>query len=310
MFFILSNAPSILDAVHRYDLIAIDLDGTLLNSSRDVSGASLRAIQRARDAGVRVAVCTGRGLSECRHVLERIAHDDPVVVAGGSIIACPTSGRTLHRFNLPAELVSTATQRLLSHEHPVMVLKDPAETGYDYLMVVGRQRLELDPVTTWWLRSMNVAHRLVEDIAEDPHPDHTVRLGVCGLSGRLDEMMADARESFGERVIMHHFGAVVAPEHSRRLPDGQRLHILEIFSRDAGKWSAVQWLAQHHGIEPARIAAIGDEVNDLPMIRGAGLGVAMGNAIPAVKDAAKRQTTSNDDDGVAHAIERILDGSW
>jgi len=298
----------------RYDLLAIDLDGTLLNSRREVSPRTNEALRRAREAGVRIVICTGRGLAECRHVLEEIDQRDPVAVAGGSIVADPASGRTLHRFNIPHELVARASDRLLEHEHPVMILKDPAATGYDYLMVVGEQRLALDPVTTWWLSSMNVSHRFAARAHEDEHPGHTVRFGVCGLSSRLAQIMADVEGVCGDEVIMHHFGAVVAPEHASRLPDGERLHILEAFSREAGKWSAIRWLAAREGVPISRIAAIGDEINDLSMIEGAGqgggLGIAMGNAVERVKGAAGRRTRTHDEDGVAHAIEQVLTGAW
>jgi hydroxymethylpyrimidine pyrophosphatase-like HAD family hydrolase len=257
-----------------------------------------------------VAICTGRGLVECEGVLGDIGQVDPVVVAGGSIVGCPVTKGTLHRFALEPELVARATRRLLSHKHAVMVLKDSATVGYDYLMVVGDERHPLDPVTEWWLREMNVQARYCCRIEEDEHPGHTVRLGVCGLSGTLAGMMADLAESFGGEATMHHFPAVVAPEHARALPTGERLHILEVFAKDASKWSAIQWLAARHGVARERICAIGDEINDLPMISQAGLGIAMGNAVEAVKKAAARRTLRHDEHGVAHAIEQVLAGRW
>lgn len=294
----------------RYDMIAVDLDGTLLDSRGRVSEANAAAVRAARERGVRVAVCTGRGLVECAHLLEAIGQQDPVVVAGGSIVACPQERRTIHRFALDEDLVARAVDRLLGHGHPVMVLKDPLHAGYDYLMVVGEQNLALDPVTVWWLEHMNIKHRFVASIAEDEHPEHSVRLGVCALSGAMAEIDADLRGAFGQQATMHHFPAVVGPQHADRIPPGQKLHILEVFDRDASKWSAIRWLADRDGIRPERICAIGDEINDLPMISGAGLGVAMGNAIPGVKSAAGRQTLSNDEDGVAYAIGKVLGGEW
>jgi 5-amino-6-(5-phospho-D-ribitylamino)uracil phosphatase len=294
----------------RYDMLAVDLDGTLVDPRGEVSAASAAAIRAAREAGMRVAVCTGRGLAECRHYLEAVGQVEPVAVAGGSIIACPVERRTIHRFGLEPALVEKAVSRLLSHRHPVMVLKDPVHAGYDYLMVVGEQRLALDPVTVWWLERMNIPHRFAATLAEDEHPEHTVRLGVCGLSGALAEITADLMEAFGDHATMHHFPAVIGPEHAARIPEGQRLHILEVFDKDASKWSAVRWLAAAAGIADERICAIGDEINDLPMIRGAGLGIAMGNAVESVKAAAGRQTRSNDEDGVAYAVGRVLEGEW
>ena len=294
----------------RYDLLALDLDGTLLDPQCRVSPRNATAIRKAREAGLKVVVCTGRGLAECRDALDAIEQRDPVGVAGGSIVACPVQRHTLHRFSLEQELVEQATRRLLSHQHPVMVLKDPVHAGYDYLMVVGEENHALDPVTLWWFESMKVKVRYAATIEEDEHPEHTVRLGVCGLSSTLAEMKRDMAETFGDRATMHAFAAVVAPEHASRLPSGEKLHILEVFAKDSSKWSAVRWIADQQGVPTERICAIGDEVNDVPMIEGAGLGIAMGNAIGSVKAAAKRETLRNDEDGVAHAIERVLEGEW
>ena len=291
-------------------MLAIDLDGTLLDSHGRVSQKNAAAVRAARDAGVRVAVCTGRGLVECAHYLEAIGQRDPVVVAGGSIIACPVQRKTMHRFALDRALVEKATRRLLSHGHPVMILKDPVHAGYDYLMVVGEQCLKLDPVTVWWLEEMKIAHRFVRHLHEDDHPEHSVRLGVYALSGVLEEIEDDLRAAFGEHATMHHFPAVLRPEHAAALPPGQRLHILEVFDQRANKWSAIQWLAAGHGVAHDRVCAIGDEINDLSMISRAGLGIAMGNAVGPVKAAAARHTLSNDEDGVAHAIECVLNGEW
>jgi hydroxymethylpyrimidine pyrophosphatase-like HAD family hydrolase len=294
----------------RYDMLAIDLDGTLLDSAGRVSERNVRAVARARDAGIKVTVCTGRGLVECRHVLREIGQEETAVVAGGSIVACPTTGRTLHRFAFDPGFVSRAVDRMLAHEYPVMVLKDPAEAGYDYLMVQGRARHALDPVTRWWLDHMRVPVRYAESLEGDAHPDHTVRLGVCGHDDRMASICADLGPCFNGHATMHHFPCVVGPDHAAAIPPGRSLHILEVFRADAGKWSAIQWIAARGGIDPSRIAAIGDQVNDHSMIQNAGLGIAMGNAVPSIKKLAARETARNDEDGVAVAIDRILDGAW
>lgn len=300
----------ILAAMPRYDILAIDLDGTLLDSKRRVSDANIRAIEEARAAGIQVVVCTGRGLAESREAIGAIAQVDPVVVAGGSIICDPVTSKTLHRFSLDVSLVDRAVTRLLTHGHPVMILKDAVAVGYDYLVVHGAERHPLDPVTLWWFEQLKVRVRYTERLEHDEHPEHSVRLGVCGLSSRMGQIHDDIHEAFGEHATMHHFPAVLEPEHAAKLPLGEKLHILEVFDRAASKWSAISWLAARRGIQAARICTIGDEINDLPMIQGAGLGIAMDNAIPAVRDAAGRRTRSNDDDGVAHAIRRVLDGDW
>lgn len=294
----------------NYDLLAIDLDGTLLDSHGAVSARNARAVREARAAGMRVVICTGRGLVECRSILAKIEQVEPVVVAGGSIIADPVNGRTLHRFAVDLSLVERAVRTLVARRHPALVLKDPAEAGYDYLVVHGEEKHPLDPVTKWWFESMDVRVRYAAGLAEDEHPEHTVRVGACGLSGALSEITRDLLAAAGGEALVHNFPAVVAPEHASRTADGQSLHILELFSAHANKWSAIQHLAGKWEIPAERIAAIGDEINDVCMIEGAGLGVAMGNAIPAVREAADRRVARNDEDGVAEAVGRVLAGAW
>lgn len=293
----------------KYDLLAIDLDGTLLDPSGKVSERSKRALHAAREAGLRIAICTGRGLVECRHVLEQIAQVDPVVVAGGAIIANPVGGETIHRFAINQGLVGETVTRLIEHSHPALVLKDPTAAGYDYLVVQGANRLPLDPVTEWWFGAMNVRVRKVDHLENDEHPEHTVRVGACGLSGRMLEIKHDLAGICGDRACMHSFSAVVAPEHASRA-GGETLHVLELFDIGANKWSAVSMVARQLNLRPDRIAAIGDEVNDESMIKHAALGVAMGNAVDVVRRHAKRHTATNREDGVAVAVEKILDGEW
>jgi hydroxymethylpyrimidine pyrophosphatase-like HAD family hydrolase len=305
---------SIAHAVRRYDLFAVDLDGTLLARDSTPSVANVAALHAAREAGMRVVVCTGRGLVECAHILEAIAQVEPVVVAGGSIIADPVSRRTLHRAAIDQSIVAATVESLLEHRHAALVLKDPVAAGYDYLVVRGREQLGLDPVTEWWFASMNVRVRVVDDLDEDPHPEHTVRVGACGRAGAMSKIRAHLTDACAGRAFVHHFPAVVAPEHASRQrtheDDDPTLHVLEVFDPRANKWDALLHLAREYAIEPSRIAAIGDEINDVAMIAGAGLGIAMGNAVPAVRAAAKRTVAPNHADGVAEAVANILSGAW
>jgi hypothetical protein len=232
---------------------------------------------------------------------------DPVAVAGGAIIACPVERRTIHRFSLNAALVARAVERLLSHQHPVMILKDPVHAGYDYLMVVGEQRLALDPVTVWWLAHMNVAHRF----AVLGRVRMSIRNTRCGWGcadcrERSQESRRTCARPSATRRCMHDFPAVVAPEHASRIPRGRSSHpgglrqARRASGRRSGGWPRA-------GIPTNGFCAIGDEINDLPMIAQAGLGIAMGNAVPSIKAAARSgRRCSNRADGVAHAIGRVI----
>jgi len=290
-------------------LFAIDLDGTLLDHTGRVSAANVLAVQRARAAGFRVVVCTGRGLTESRRAIEAIEQRDPCVVVGGAIIACPQTGATQHRFALPLHTATEAVAEVVSHGFPALVFKDPAESSYDYLVVTGAQGHALDPVTKWWFGEMNLRVRTVATLDEDDHPEHTVRVGACGLSGRMGPLASAIGARCATDTVMHHFPAVVAPDFAKVTAAGETLHIFEMFSAAATKWSAIRVLAGWWGIEDQDIIAIGDQINDVCMIQNAGIGIAMENAIPEVKAVADHITASNNNDGVAQAINRIIDGA-
>lgn len=290
-----------------YDLLAIDLDGTLLDSRGRVSAGNVAALLRARQAGMHVTICTGRGLLECRQILKMIEQIQPVVVGGGSMVACPATSATLHRFSMESKLVSRLADCLLAHDHPVLILKDPHTAGHDYTILSPKGPSAIDPVTRWWFEVMNITPRYIRSLSEDEHPEHTVRVGVCGTRRATARAAVEVREAFGHEVSMNHFQAV-APSVSSD-PDEATV-ILETFAKAANKWSAIQWMAGRLGVRGDRVAAIGNDVNDLEMLTEAAMGIAMGNSIPEALAAADRHTEGNDADGVAVAIDRILNREW
>ncbi len=299
----------------RYDLIAIDLDGTLLNSRSTISDTNRLAIERAGAAGVRVSICTGRGFNECKHYTAQLGHTEPVVVAGGAILSHAQTGRTLHRFPMDRGLVSRLVGSLTAHGHAALVLKDPAgeedpglRPGHDYLIVSPRGEEAIDPVSRWWFKEHRIGIHVVPSLDHDKHPDHTVRVGVCGTRARTQAAADELQRDFAGEVVFHHFGAVAPGDHRKQAED--QIVILEAFDKRVNKWAAIRWLAERRAIDINRIAAIGNDINDVAMLQGAALGIAMGNAVPEAQAAADRHTLANDADGVAHAIDMILAGEW
>jgi 5-amino-6-(5-phospho-D-ribitylamino)uracil phosphatase len=282
----------------KYRLLAIDLDGTLLDSSGRISDANRAAVRRARDAGVLVALCTGRGLTESRGVISALEHPGPIVLAGGAHVADPATGRTLHRAIVEPKLAGELIEHLAARSHAVVALLDPEPWNHDYL-VVGAERLTAN--TRWWFETIGARIRAVDRPTEqDLH--HILRVGIVGPSAVMPSVQRSVEERFATRVMVQYFTAV-------RQSD-EDVQVLEIFAGGVNKWAGLVWLAAEHGIALNQTAAIGDQINDISMIAEAACGVAMGNAIPAVVEAADYVTTSNDQDGVARAIDHLLAGRW
>lgn len=295
--------------MHRYDLIAVDLDGTLIGPDGSIHPRNVEMITAAHAAGVCVTLCTGRALIETSPTVSRIGSVDPVIVSGGAMVACPVSGDTLERFTLEPDLVGEMVEHLHTQEHPALLLKDPAATGYDYLIVTPRGPQAIDPASRWWFNKMGVRTRYVSHVKHDPHPRDTVRVGAYKANTPVDPLAAALRSRFAGRSQLQHFRGVLLPDDTIR--DGiQSVHIVELFHHHADKWMALQRLAARRGVPLERVAAIGDQHNDLTMVAGAGLGIAMGNATPEVVAVSKRRTLRSDEGGVGHALEMILKGEW
>jgi len=290
-----------------YRLLAIDLDGTLLDQRGMMSDANRDAVTRAVEAGLEVVVCTGRGLAECRHVLDQLSLTGGAVVAGGAMTVRLPSGNTIHRSVMPADLVRTVSQILNeSTGHYVLLLKDRASTGVDYVLLGDGK---VDAASERWFRQVPVIVTRARRFEDDPYPDETVRLGIVTSAGEMKQLGVRMVEQFGRRTFVHHFPVISADGNGRHLKD-DAVHLMEIFNAETNKWTAIAALADQRGIDHEHVAAIGDEINDAAMIRHAGLGIAMGNAIDPIKQIADRVTLEQSQDGVAHAIEQILAGNW
>jgi hydroxymethylpyrimidine pyrophosphatase-like HAD family hydrolase len=106
-------------------------------------------------------------------------------------------------------------------------------------------------------------------------------------------------------VFLQHWPAV-----TKSHPTGASTHLLEIFSPDVNKLTMLQHVCAMHHIDTMRVVAIGDGLNDVELVGGVGLGIAMGNASPPVREVARRVTAGHDADGVAVAIRHVLEGRW
>ena len=308
--------PMTAPRLHNYDLLALDLDGTLFGPDGRVSAANARAVDDARSAGIEVVICTGRAMVESRTAIEAIRADRPaagrtiapMVCAGGAMVCDVAGGRTLHRWAMDRTLVGRLCGHFAARRRAPLLLKDRDAAGFDYLVVNSGP---IERPTQWWFDVMDVEVKFIDRVEHDPHPEHTVRVGFAATAEVMHDLAAGVHAEFGREAATQHFAAVAGVNSSA--PHGVKddsIHLLEVFDTQVNKWTAVHRLALEQGIPRERVAAIGDEVNDLAMIEGAGLGIAMANATPAVRKAARVQTLSNAQDGVAHAIDLILRGQW
>ncbi|MDG1899780.1 MAG: HAD family hydrolase [Phycisphaerales bacterium] len=287
-----------------WDLFVLDLDGTLLGPEGSVSDANQQALAHLRATCVDVLIATGRTRNETIGILDSIDYRGRMIGSGGAILVDGETGRTIHRHPIERSLVREAVEHLHQEGHTALVLKDHEAAGYDYLLVgspFAEADPELHPVSSWWMESMGVECRWIEDIDDDPHPDDSLRVSSVGESNILAPTTARVRTALGTRMELQQWAAVTSSHAT-----GSDVHILELFAGGVDKWSMIEFYCEQHGHDPARVVAIGDGLNDVGMIRSAGLGIAMANADDAVLAVADEVTGHHGQDGVASAIHRLV----
>lgn len=275
----------------RYRMIAIDLDGTLLSPTGQVSERSRSAVHAALSAGLLICFATGRNWTESRAVLEAVAHYDTAVFVGGAMVIDTKKEVTLHRTMVDPSLAAEVSGALEQLGHAVLALQDTGTAGVDYLISAD---VELDEHTTRWMAVTKSKVQRIEKLSLHSH-EHTIRLGVVGDPPRVRATRQVLDEKFGDRLVLQNLF----------LPTSG-VEILEIFDPAVNKWEGILHVARRHAIEPQQIVAIGDDMNDLPMLRHAGLGVAMGNGRDEAKAVAKRIIGTNADDGLAAFLEELV----
>src|SRR5262245_19847015 len=243
-----------------YRMIAIDLDGTLLSPAGRVTDRTKAAVHRALDAGLLVCFATGRNFTESRGVLEEVAHHGAAVFVGGAMVIDTKQRVTLHRTMMEPALAAQVCAEIESAGHAALALQDTSVTGLDYLVSDG---VEINESTLRWMDVTAAAWKRIRNLGAYRH-EHTIRVGMVGSRERTDPVRQRLEAKFGERVYIH---CVLVPS--------QNVEVLEVFDPSVNKWEGILHIARRHGIEPGQIIAIGDDVNDLHMLRSAGLGVAM-----------------------------------
>ena len=274
-----------------YRMIAIDMDGTLLSPLGHVTPRTRVAIHAALKAGLLVCFATGRNWTESQTVLDAVAHYDTAVFVGGAMVVDTKQRLTLHRTMMDAQLAREICAVMEAAGHAVLALQDTSAAGVDYLITGD---FEVKQETARWMSLTKAKLGFVPRLAIHDHA-HTIRLSLVAPPEEVLKIKMELERRFAERI----FGLAIAIPHAG-------VDVYEVFDPAVNKWEGIMHVARLHKISPEQIIAIGDDLNDVPMISRAGLGVAMGNAKPEVKAIAKRVIGTNADEGLAVFLEELV----
>jgi hydroxymethylpyrimidine pyrophosphatase-like HAD family hydrolase len=275
----------------RFRVVALDIDGTVLDSRHHVVPGLDKLLARLSARSVRTVLCTGRRWRTALPVLAQLEHVDPVVVCcGGALVKEAGTEETLCTFPMrPAAAGRSARVLREAGLVPFVLYDRPSEQPEMMVSRTDRSRADRLP----YVRA-NVDY--FEWYDGDFPGAHEPALEVFTLDTTELVRTAEARI----RATLGDGGVVRAMGQPRY---GADQVALEVHDPAATKWNALRGLLRGWSIAAEEVVAVGDDVNDIPMLSQAGLSFAMGNAAPSVKAAARAVTATNDERGVLTALE-------
>lgn len=264
-----------------YKLIALDMDGTLLNEDKTISLENFTAIQNAKAKGVKVVLATGRpvmGIQRYLNYLNLMEEGDYAISFNGALVQSTKSGEILGEI-----LMKHSDLKYLGDLSKELGLNIHALTQTSCITPKLNKYSELEATMN------HIPLEIIdfEDISKD-----TIIVKIMFID---EPEVLEAAISKIPKEVYEKFSVL------RSAP-----YFLEFLNKRVNKGSGIELLAEKLGIMPKEIICVGDAGNDIHMIKYAGLGVAMDNAVPEVKEIADFITKSNCNNGVAHVINKFI----
>jgi Cof subfamily protein (haloacid dehalogenase superfamily) len=275
----------------KIKLICIDMDGTLLNSNHEISEKNKEALRQAKKLGVNIAITTGRLFGSARYYSNLIGIENtPVIASNGAYIKTNCEDIPILENSIPKEIAIEIYKIIKKHNLKINfnswdTLMREDEVPDDHAYTIMNKQLPEDKKVKFIINS--------DFISAIENFDGKILKGIVIERENLDNLWAakdELKEIFGDKLHVVSSGT----------------DNIEIMIGTTSKGNAVAHLADILNVNAEEVMCIGDSENDISMLKFAGIGVAMGNGLQMVKDIADYITDTNDNDGVAKAVEKFI----
>jgi hypothetical protein len=271
-------------------LLALDIDGTLLDSRGEISARTREALDEVRRRGVLIALVTGRRFRSARPIVQELGLAVPLISHNGALTKNVSTLETIGYHPLEAETARAVIRLGRECGSDLICCDDPDGLGVMVIEGVSAENTALHRYLDKYRDSVVEVRDLLEYVDHAP-----IQVMFSGRCAQMDRFADHLQAAMNGRLQLF----------KTRYPKAD-LTILDALSTAASKGAGLEAVARTHGLSRDEVMAIGDNHNDLTMLRFAGCGVVMANAEDELKQAGFALTSSNDEDGVAEAIERYL----
>lgn len=273
-------------------LIAIDIDGTLLDSNFQVSERNLATLRRANSLGLEIVLATGRRHTFALPVARALGFDVALISSNGAVTRTST-GELFHSDPLPLAAALELVAHMSDFRRNLVVTLDGDAEGCLLLETLD----ELNESIQRWLEKNRPYLRFVQPIEEGLTRD-PIQAMFCGTVERM---------AAAQKHLKKNKGLLTRITALKTQYDKRDLCMVDILNRGCTKGAALRRWAEFKGYKPEEVMAIGDNYNDIEMLEFAGHSYIMGNATEELRDRGYNTTLANNENGVAMAIDAVLE---
>lgn len=287
-----------------YKLAAIDLDGTMLNQYGIVTQRTKEAIQKVQQQGIEVVIASGRPTDSVKTIAKEIESEKYFISGNGAIIYDIANDEIIY-------------ENILKKQKTLDIIKICEENSIYYNIYTDKEIIAKSlqcNVLYYHKENLNKEEKnktrinIVENIYDyiSNRDEKIVKITICDSHPVIFNSIMRKLKEIDEIEVLEvsHMSRKMIRQGTEDIPI--EYFYTEISAQNVDKWNAIEFLKDKMQIETEEIVAIGDNINDKKMIENAGLGIAMGESTPVIKEVANQITDSNIDDGVAKVLEKLL----
>ena len=287
-----------------YKLIAIDLDGTMLNSYGVVTENTKNAIKRTIQKGIDVIIASGRPIDSIKTIANEIGSKNYFIAGNGALIYDIQKDENLYENYLNKEKVLEIIKMCEENSISYNVYTDKTILAkalkYNVLYYYKENLKKPEDKQT----HINIVENLYEYINK-MEEEKFLKITICDENKSIFQSIIKKLDEIENIQVLEvsHMSRKMIQQGTEEIPI--EYFYTEISSKNTDKWYALEYLMKKLKIKKEEIVTIGDNMNDKKMIEEAGLGIVMGQSNPLIKEIANEITTTNEEDGVAIALDKI-----
>lgn len=288
-----------------YKLVAIDLDGTLLNSYGEVSNKNKEAIQKAIKKNVEVVLTSGRPIMSVKNLANEIGCNNYMICGNGAITYDIQNDKIVYNKFLEKAKVLQIIR--ICEENSIfynVYTKDTILTkNLNYNILFYNQENASKPEDK---KTRITIMQNIEEYIQNREEEDYLKITICDnnkvIFGSIIRKLRTIKDV--DVLDVAHMSRKIIKDGTENV--SMEYFYTEITNTNVDKWQAIENLIQKLSIKREEVIAIGDNINDAEMVKNAGLGIMMGNSAPYIKEMADIVVSDNDNDGVAEAIEKYI----